>query len=194
MKKIFLPLLFACLAMPAIADEPNAPEPATLIILYSTDQFVVLRSTGTEVAWTAETGDPRDKEPERSKRLTGSVPASVDLGDVFSRIAAMESEMVEEWVTFELPPAPGQPEPQKVQRLVKRAASSYALIFMDSNGVKTCIGLGPGQQKALRHSLGDVFDDVLHHGPYYRRHLILGLLMSEDAPRQVAAPVKTPQE
>jgi len=131
----------------AFAAEPrmNASEPFTLIILYSPKQFLVLRSTGTDVTWTAETGKP---EAEARKAgvlardrldITGRVHVPVDLGKIFAQIASMKREVPRDprqeiVLQDELPPDrfgnPVLPPPRVVPMCV------FTLVLLDSNSVK----------------------------------------------------------
>ncbi len=202
MKKILSILFLASFVMPCFADEPqvDAPEPATLIIMQNSAEFIVLRSTGTEIAWAVESGFPKWEAEKPPK--TGKAEVSVNLGDVFSRIASTKSETPREReprlvpAEGELPPAPGQPaKPEPTQKVMMQVwPAVYTLIFMDSSGVKTCVDLSEEQCKALRHSLRAVFDDILKQVPPFKSRAILSFIIRDDVPKQVSRPVDNSQK
>ena len=188
-------ILFVSLPKPsnALAAEPrmNAPEPFTLIILYSSEEFLVLRSTGTDVTWTAETGEPEAEARKAGLVQAGRVHVPVDLGKVFAQIASMKREVPRDprkkiVVQGEIPGRFGKPVPLPPEIV---PLNVFTLVLLDSNSVKTCVDLTPKQCSALRRSLAAVFDDVLEKSPFaFKMYLIRELLAPEDELKEVTHP------
>ena len=136
--------------------------PATLIILSSSHEFIVLQPTATGINWTAENGseDTRSwvKDEDKFKStMRGSVDPDdvIDLRNVFARVASMDSD-----------------------KETKRRA--YSLVLMDSEGVQTHVGLTVDQCNELRSSLRPVFLDVLKAVAYpAKTYNMLQLLLPE---------------
>ena len=193
---LILSMSFALSAAAFAQEADTSSDSATLIISNNLNEFIVLRSTATEIVWTADTGESKEYVAKYAGGITGrsgSVDSTINLAEIFERVTSIEDTRPKtpnsSWWRSAYPGGP--PSPRLIaQSPAIRLVNSLRLL--DSEGVKTCIDLTSEQHNELRRSLRTVFDDVAEKGPYTKRHSMLVFLAQEDEQLQLVRFVEKP--
>jgi hypothetical protein len=130
---------------------------------FSKNEFIVLRSSGSAIAWTAT--DTTSRETKEGKFDAGGV----ELAEVFDRVGQLSDKKG------------------------PRAYACYSLVLIDQQGARSCGPLNQEQVLELHRSkeLARALRDI-QRTAYGRAHLMLGLVLPTYRPTQIATYIGEP--